>query len=167
MSFQKVVSGFVRLIEIIIGLMLSVILFVAMGEVLSRYFLGHSLAWVTELSRFLFIWLSFLAAAVAFHYRMHFRVVLLWRAIPDNARPRLELIIDLVSFIFALVVLTQSLPVVSRTYVQRSPALLIPMSYIYLIVPISAVLIMVFILLRWAEAVRTRQLSDPKGSEHA
>lgn len=167
MSIQKVVSGFVRLLEIMIGLMLSVILVVGMGEVLSRYITGHSLVWVVELSRFLFVWLSFLAAAVAFHHRMHFRVVLLWRAISQNARRRLELVIDLVSFVFASVMLTQSLPVVRRTYVQRSPALLIPMSCIYLIVPISAGLIMVFILLRWAEAVQARELPDPRGSEHA
>jgi TRAP-type C4-dicarboxylate transport system permease small subunit len=150
-----------------IGLMLSVILVVGMGEVLSRYITGRSLVWVTELSRFLFVWLSFLAAAVAFHHRMHFRVVLLWRAISQNARRRLELVIDLASFVFALVMLIQSLPVVRRTSVQRSPAMLIPMSYIYLIVPISAGLIMVFILLRWAEAVRAGQLPDPRGSEHA
>jgi len=36
MSIQKVVSGFVRLLEIMIGLMLSVILVVGMGEVLFR-----------------------------------------------------------------------------------------------------------------------------------
>jgi len=167
MSIQKVVSGFVRLLEIMIGLMLSVILVVGMGEVLSRYITGHSLVWVFKLSRFLSVWLSFLAAAVAFHHRMHFRVVLLWRAISQNARRRLELVIALVSFVFALVMPTQWLPVVRRTYVQRSPALLIPMSCIYLILPISAGLIMVFILLRWAEAVQARELPDPRGSEHA
>jgi TRAP-type C4-dicarboxylate transport system permease small subunit len=167
MSIQQVVSGFVRALEILIGLMLSVILVVGMGEVLSRYITGRSLVWVVELSRFLFVWLSFLAAAVAFHHRMHFRVVLLWRAISPDARRRLELAIDLITFVFASVVLTQSLPVIRRTYVQRSPAMLIPMSYIYLIVPIAAGLIMIFILLRWAEALRAGQLPDPQGSEHA
>jgi TRAP-type C4-dicarboxylate transport system permease small subunit len=112
MVIQKCIAWCVRLIEIVIGLMLSAVLIVAMGEVLSRYFLGHSLAWVTELSRFLFIWMSLLAAAVAFHYRMHFRVVLLWRAITPKIRPRLELAIDAISFVFALVLLTLSLPII-------------------------------------------------------
>jgi C4-dicarboxylate transporter DctQ subunit len=165
MGMQKVVAGFVRSIEIVIGIMLSVILIVAMGEVVSRYVLGHSLVWVVELSRFLFVWLSFLAAAVAFHHRLHFRVVLLLRAIPERLHPWLELLIDLLSFTFALVVLVQSLPVIARTGVQRSPAMLIPMSYIYLIVPISAALVMVFILLRWLEAARAGHLPTPEQSK--
>jgi TRAP-type transport system small permease protein len=162
----RVVTGFVRFLEIIVGVMLSVILVVALGEVLSRYVLGHSLVWVAELSRFLFVWLSFLAAAVAFHHRLHFRVVLLLRAIPETIQPWLELFIDLTSFIFAVVLLAQSLPVINRTSVQRSPALLIPMNYIYLIVPISASLIMVFIALRWLEPARSGRWPKREGSEH-
>jgi TRAP-type transport system small permease protein len=166
MGMQKVMAGFVRSIEIVIGIMLSVILIVAMGEVVSRYLLGHSLVWVVELSRFLFVWLSFLAAAVAFHHRLHFRVVLLLRAIPERLHPWLELLIDFISFTFALVVLVQSLPIIARTSVQRSPAMLIPMSYIYLIVPITAGLIMVFLLMRWLEAARTGRMPVSGESKH-
>ncbi len=163
---SRVMTSFVRFIEFVIGVMLSVILVVAFGEVLSRYVLGHSLVWVAELSRFLFVWLSFLAAAVAFHRRLHFRVVLLLRAIPEPIHPWLDLLMDLMSFAFAAVLLMQSLPVIHRTSAQRSPAMLIPMNYIYLIVPISASLIMVFIALRWLEAARTRRWLKPGGSEH-
>jgi TRAP-type C4-dicarboxylate transport system permease small subunit len=163
---QKVLAGLVRSVEIVIGIMLSLILIVAMAEVVSRYLLGHSLAWVTELSRFLFVWLSFLAAAVAFHYRMHFRVVMLLRAIPERLHPWIELLIDFISFAFALVVLVQSLPIIARTSVQRSPAMQIQMSHIYLIVPIFAGLIMVFLLLRWLEAARTGRMPVSGESKH-
>jgi TRAP-type C4-dicarboxylate transport system permease small subunit len=162
----RVMTSFVQFLEFVIGAMLSVILVVALGEVVSRYVLGHSLVWVAELSRFLFVWLSFLAAAVAFHHRLHFRLVLLLRAIPETMHSRLELLMDLTSFAFAAVLLIQSLPVISRTSVQRSPAMLIPMNYIYLIVPISASLIVVFIALRWLEAARAGRWPAPDGSAH-
>jgi TRAP-type C4-dicarboxylate transport system permease small subunit len=167
MGIQKITTRCARILEIIIGLILSLILVLAMAEIVSRYLTGHSLVWVDELGRLLFVWLTFLAAAAAFHHRMHFRIILLWRAIGPAARSRLELTIDLITFAFALVLLTQSLRIIPRTYVQRTTALLIPMSYVYLVVPVSAMLIMVFTFLRWAEMIRTKQLPDPAGRGHS
>jgi TRAP-type transport system small permease protein len=167
MAIQRLASGVARTVEILLGLILSLILILAMGEIISRYVTGHSLVWVDELSRLLFVWLTFLAAAAAFHHRIHFRVVLLWRAIPKRARPRLELAVDAISLAFAVVMLVQSLRIIDVTYVQRTTAMQIPMSYVYAVVPLSAVLIMMFILLRWAEAVRSRHLPDPAATGHS
>jgi TRAP-type C4-dicarboxylate transport system permease small subunit len=64
------------------------------------------------------------------------------------------------------VVLVQSLPIIARTSVQRSPAMQIQMSHIYLIVPIFAGLIMVFLLLRWLEAARTGRMPVSGESKH-
>jgi TRAP-type C4-dicarboxylate transport system permease small subunit len=117
--------------------------------------------WVVESNRFLFIWLVFFATAVCFYHHLHFRVVLLRRALSPSRQVTLEVVIDLVSLVFAAILFVQSLHLVSRTSVQRSPALLIPMSYVYLVVPLSAVLIVVFILGRWAEALAAGRLSIP------
>jgi TRAP-type transport system small permease protein len=167
MTIHSLASGLARVVEVGIGLILSVILVLAMGEIVSRYLTGHSLVWVDELSRLLFVWLTFLAAAAAFHHRIHFRVVLLWRAMSQRVRQRLEVIVDFISLCFAIVLLTQSLHIIDLTHVQRTTALQIPMSYVYSVVPLAALLIMVFILLRWAEAAQTRQLPDPAGASHS
>ena len=166
MEFHRLASRLSRVVEVAVGLILAAILILAMGEIFARYLTGHSLVWVDELGRLLFVWLTFLAAAAAFHHRMHFRVVLLWRAMTPRTRRRLEVVVDLVVLAFAVVLLTQSLEILDRTQVQRTTALQIRMSYVYSVVPLSALLIMAFILLRWAEAVQTRSLPDPAGAAH-
>ncbi len=97
MVIHGIATGLARLVEVVIGLILSTILVLTMGEIASRYLTGHSLVWVDELSRLLFVWLTFLAAAAAFHHRLHFRVVLLWRAVREQSQQRSELIVDLVT----------------------------------------------------------------------
>ena len=155
-----------RSIEVTVGLIFWLILVLSLLEVISRYFTGYSLVWVVESNRFLFIWLVFLAAAVCFYRRLHFRVVLLARALPPALRGKLEVGIDLVSLAFAAILFVQSLHIVSRTSVQRSPALLIPMSYVYLVVPLSAALIIVFILMHWVEALVAWRLAVPIPDGH-
>ena len=150
-----------RSIEVTVGAIFSLILVLSLLEVLSRYVTGHSLVWVVELNRFLFIWLVFLAAAACYYHRLHFRVLLLGRALSRPARARLEVAIDLVSLAFAVILFVQSLHIVARTSVQRSPALLIPMSYVYLVVPLSAALIVGFILTHWGAALAAGSLPDP------
>ncbi len=166
MTINSLAAGLARVVEVCIGLILSVILVLAMGEIVSRYLTGHSLVWVDELSRLLFVWLTFLAAAAASYHRLHFRMVLLWRAMPQRMRQRLEVIVDFIWLCFAIVLLTQSLHIIDLTHVQRTTAMQIPMSYVYTVVPLSALLIMAFTLLRWAEAARTRHLPDPAGTAH-
>lgn len=155
-----------RWMEVTVGLLFCLILVLALLEVISRYFVGYSLVWVVESNRFLFIWLVFLAAAVCFHHRLHFRVVLLRRALSPSLQGKLEAAIDLISLVFAAIVFVQSLHIVSRTSVQRSPALLIPMSYVYLVVPLSAALIIVFILIHWAGALAAGRLAAPAPDPH-
>ncbi len=162
----RVGQALARVIEVLVGFIFCLILIFSLLEVISRYFTGHSLVWVVESNRFLFIWLVFLAAAACFYRRLHFRVVLLARALSPRMRPRLEVGIDLVSLVFAAILLVQSVHIVSRTTVQRSPALLIPMSYVYLVVPLSAALMIVFILLHWAEALAAGSLREHTPGGH-
>ncbi len=158
--------GLARSIEVTAGGIFCLILVLSALEVISRYFTGHSLVWVVELNRFLFIWLVFLAAAACFYRRLHFRVVLLARMLSQPVRAKLEVGIDFVSLAFAAILFVQSLHIVSRTSVQRSPALLLPMSYVYLVVPLSAAFIIVFILVHWVEALTAGGLRGPTPDHH-
>ena len=161
MLVRTVSSGLGRALDWLIGLFLAVVLLLALAEVLFRFGLQHSLVWVVELNRFLFIYMSFLAAAAALHHRLHFRLILLQRAISAKSQARLEAFVDLVAFAFALFLLFQGLAIADRTSAQRSAALLLPMNYVYMAVPISAVLMLVFIVLRWVQALQTWQLPAP------
>ena len=166
MRAEAAAAGLSRVVEAVVGFILASIVIIALAEVVFRYVIQQSLVWAVELNRFLFIWLTFLAAAAAVHRRLHFRLTLLWRALGPGGRARLELATDVVVFAFALVLLIQGLEIVGRTSVQRSSALLLSMSYVYSVIPASAVLTLGFIVLRWASAIQEGRLPDPLEEMH-
>ena len=101
--------------------------------------------WVEETSRFLFIWLSFLGAALAVEQMAHIRIDFFARLLPARARMLLEILVTTGMAGFA-VVMTYQGALVSLRAGDRSPVLLIPMSVAYLVLPVSGVAILLFAL---------------------
>jgi len=123
-------------------LMLNILISIA-----ARY-LGIRIAnidWVEETSRFLFIWISFLGAALAVERMVHIRIDFFAHLFPPRARLALEILVYLAMVVFA-VVMTYEGAVVALRAGDRSPVLLIPMSYAYLALPVSGVAIILFAL---------------------
>ena len=62
-----------------------------------------------------------------------------------NCRKYLEIMIDLLSFSFAAVVMVYGgCSITKLTMIQTTASLRVPMGYIYVIVPVSGILIMIF-----------------------
>jgi len=123
-------------------LMLNILVSIA-----ARY-LGLRIAnidWVEETSRFLFIWLSFLGAALAVERMVHIRIDFFALLFPARARLALEILVYLAMVVFA-VAMTYEGALVALRAGDRSPVLLIPMSYAYLALPVSGVAITFFAL---------------------
>jgi TRAP-type C4-dicarboxylate transport system permease small subunit len=103
-----------------------------------------NLDWVEETSRFLFIWLSFLGAALATDQMVHIRIDFFALFLPPRARLALEILVYLMMASFAAVMTYQGILVTLRAG-DQSPVLLLPMSLAYLAVPVSGVAILLFI----------------------
>ncbi len=155
-----------RGLDAVIGLLLVTILALSLAEVTSRWVTHQSLVFIAELNRFLFTWLTFLAVPAVQARGLHFRMSLLSRSLTHHARARLEAAIDLMTVGFALVLLTQGLEIVARTSVQRSSALDIRMDYVYSVIPLSAALMLLFMALRWLEALSEGRLPEPAIEVH-
>ena len=99
--------------------------------------------WVEETSRFLFIWLSFLGAALAVERMVHIRIDFFAQLLPARPRLLLEILVYTAMVVFAAVVTYEGILVTIRAG-DRSPVLSIPMSYAYLALPLSGVAIVLF-----------------------
>ena len=123
-------------------LMLNILISIA-----ARY-LGiriSNIDWVEETSRFLFIWLSFLGAALAVERMVHIRIDFFAQLFSPRARLALEILVYLNMVVFAMIMTYEGALVALRAG-DRSPVLLIPMSYAYLALPVSGVAIILFAL---------------------
>ena len=112
------------------------LIFLTFSQVLSRYVLKAPITFSEELGRFLFIWVSFLGAAIVMKHDNHIRLDLLHR-IPPTCKCILDILVFLTIFLFSALVFVQSIKLVSMTGRQIAPVSRIPMSYIYLTIPIS------------------------------
>ena len=111
--------------------------------VADRFVLGIGLSWTEELSRFLLVWASLLAAAVATKRRSHFRVAFVIERLSRAGKIGVNL-----ACIGGLgVAIWYGVQLVHLFHAQTAPALGIPMSWVYAAVPVSGTL-MCFYLLR-------------------
>lgn len=118
-----------------------VMVIVTLAQVIFRYVLAAPLPWSEELARYCFVWIVFLGAAVGLSRGIHLGVDLLVNAMPTPVRRGVDALTNLLIAGFAATVIYASQPVLTMNMFQRSPALGVQMSYIYVAIPISMALI--------------------------
>ncbi|WP_435168388.1 TRAP transporter small permease [Falsirhodobacter sp. 1013] len=65
------VHAFFRFLDILLALLLAAMAIMVFVNVVMRYTMNSGLAVSDELSRFAFVWLTFIGAVVAHHHRLH------------------------------------------------------------------------------------------------
>lgn len=70
-------------------------------NIVTRYF-GAALYWVDELAIYAMVWMTFLGASAALHYRNAISITLLPDAVPARARRLIAKLVDIIVFVFAL-----------------------------------------------------------------
>ena len=141
----------VEKINYIVGRVLIVLMMVMTLDVLwgvfTRYAMGNQANWSEELARFLLIWLGLLGATYASGKKMHLAIDLLSEKLEIKAQRILQQIIDGLIFLFAFCVMVigggRLLYIVAKLG-EHSAALNIPMQLIYLVIPLSGILIMFY-----------------------
>ncbi len=63
-----------RLLLIVASILLAVTVALSFGQVILRYIFNNPQSWAEEVGRYLFVWITFLGAAVAFSRDTHIKV---------------------------------------------------------------------------------------------
>ena len=100
-----------------------------------------------ELARFMFMWVGLLGAAQASAYKQHLAIDLLAIKLKGGAKRALNLVIECCIMLFAtLVMIYGGCLLTAKTFAnaQVTPALQVPMGYVYLVVPLAGALLVFF-----------------------
>ncbi len=116
-----------------IGLMLIIIFL----QVISRYFFGYTASYSEELSRYLFVWVTFLSLPVVSRQGGHTVVGLLLDRFTGEKLRRLKIAGCICSMAFLAIMVWQGIRMVQLAVWQTSPAMEIPMSYMYISIPLG------------------------------
>jgi TRAP-type C4-dicarboxylate transport system permease small subunit len=130
-----------------LSLLMLVMLISVLWQITTRYFLEISSAVTDELARYLLIWIGTLGAAYVAGKRWHLAIDLLPSKLTGKPKAALEVIINLciISFaLFAMVIGGIRLVYISHLLGQTSAALTLPLGYVYMILPLSGLLIIYY-----------------------
>lgn len=135
--------GFRALLASLLALMVLCVTW----QIVSRYFLGEPSSWTEELSRFLLIWVGLLGGSYAYHVKMHLGLDLLAaRLSPGTRRVQFRFVHGAVIFFALAALVGGGFRLIWITYDLRqySAALGVPMSLVYLCLPISGFMLIFY-----------------------
>lgn len=123
---------------LLVVLLSSTVILIAF-QVFMRYVMENSLSWTEELARFLFIWMVYIGISYGVKERRHIRVDAALHLLPKKAQKLIRIFADVLFIVFCILIIKQGLLVAMDLYKfgQTSPALSIPMAYVYLASPVG------------------------------
>lgn len=155
---KRIDAGLVWLLVVLMAAMVVTVTW----QVATRYLLGQPSSYTEELATYLLIWISLLGAVYALRVKAHLGVDLLTRKLEGRRRKAVEYAAYLVIIAFAVIVLIYGgsrLVYVTLRLNQISAALQVPMGYVYLVLPLSGLLLVFYALVGMQEVRETAPAS--------
>ena len=145
-----------RFIGLGLALCMGVMTCIVFISVLFRYVLNSPLTWIEELASLLFAWVTFVGAYVGFRSRSHISIDTLVVFLPPVVRHWVARFVDVCVLLLLALFLWEGISLTLTTWSLEFPAMEISRGYLYLAIPVGAVLMAFGIFENWRE---------PPGSE--
>ena len=136
MIVVKVIDKVIKYFLVVLMVVLSALgVFQVVGRVI-----GVIPAWTEEAIRFLFIWASCVGAAIGIKEHIHIGIDVLVNLLPHLGRQICAILVQVLLIAFDIFLIKYGFDLVSNTMMQPSPALRLPMGYVYLAIPVMGIL---------------------------
>lgn len=136
-----------KVLEVMLVVLMSVLVVDVLWQVFSRYLLSSPSSFTDELAGFLLIWVGVLGAAYVAGRQEHLAIdILVQKSSPERKR-RLQILIHSLIFLFATSVMLVGgiILMYTRFVLQvKSAALQLPLGYVYIVLPLSGMIIMFY-----------------------
>lgn len=144
---MKVKAKIDKFIGMFLATLMGLMLVAVLWQVFTRYVMGSASTFTEELARYLLIWIGLLGAAYISGRNMHLAIDLLPTRLTGRKKQWLLAFINVIIIVFAVtafIIGGGQLVYVSYILGQTSPALDIPLAYIYMILPLSGLLVVYY-----------------------
>jgi len=140
-------KGLDQILAIILVLLMGAMVVNVTWQVISRYVFQNPSSFTDELTRYMLIWLGLLGAAYVAGQEQHLAIDLLPQRLTGPKGYGLKILVHGLILLFAGVVMVVgggNLVYITYILEQKSAALRLPLAWVYLIVPISGLVVMVY-----------------------
>jgi len=135
---EKLLERLRRAGEALICVFLACLVGLAFVQVVLRYVFNRSFFWAEEVILFAFTWLIFVASVVNLERGAHFGVDVFVNFLPDRGRRAAQALAQVVIGVILCVFIWVGFRFAAGSWVQESEILRLPMTYLYLSLPIAA-----------------------------
>lgn len=126
---------------------MSIMVLNVLWQVFSRFILESPSSFTDELARYLMIWIGILGAAYVAGQNMHVAIEILPKRFSTATQKKMKKLVGILIIIFCLtsmVIGGSRLVYITHVLGQKSPALQVPLSVVYLVIPLSGLLIIYY-----------------------
>lgn len=148
--------------DIFVGSALLAATLLLFVNIILRYFFSANTTWAEEFIRYAMIWIAFIGASICFRKGIHVGVDLLMNSLKLKGKRNLQIYINLASILFMafLVKFGFDLVIFSINTGQITPSLKINMYWVYLAIPVGALLSILHLVIDTVNLFRNNRKLD-------
>lgn len=159
----RILPSLDRLLNWVLALLMAVMLAVIAAQVWCRFVINDPLDWSEELGRYLFVWMSFIGAAVGVRHQVHLGIDLMQKALRPRTYRLVVIAVNSIVQVFLAAIIYWGVNILEVVKFQRSPSMHINMVYPYLAVPVGCALMLLNSLrVTWGQFLAKSQTSPPE-----
>jgi TRAP-type C4-dicarboxylate transport system permease small subunit len=143
-----------------LGACVALIVLITLAAVWWRYVLAAPLSWIEQVSNILFIWITFVGAAVLYRQKLHIGVDMLLEALQGRARTAMFWAIELANLVFILVLFGYSMKLSIDVLPNTYGALDITPAWFYFSAPVACAMMALY----FVEKILDPSKRGPQGS---
>lgn len=126
-------------------------------QIVVRYFFNSPSTVSEELLTYSFTWMALFSSALVFGKRNHMRMGFVADKLTGKKKMVLDVIIEILIFVFTMIVLLfGGVSITKLAFAQVTASLGIPMGAVYLVIPISGVIILIYNILNIIDIIRAK-----------
>ncbi|AMD89362.1 TRAP transporter small permease [Desulfovibrio fairfieldensis] len=133
----------------------AAMLLLVFGQVITRYVFGWTPHFGEELARYLFVWVVFLSLPLVARYGGHMCIETLTSRVKGATLKTLNILADIFSIAFLSIMVWNGVRMVMLADFQTSPAMMIPMSWVYVVIPFGCGVMLLYVLGNLVRVLKT------------
>jgi len=142
--------------------LLAVMTVIILASVFFRYVLDDALPWSEEIAKYLMVWLTFIAAPLAFRMGSLVSIQALPDALSGWKNELLQIIIQIIIIVFMIMFIDIGIFLTKNAMIQRASSIDFSIAYVYASMPLGAFLILLVALQYLLEAFRRLLSGEPR-----
>jgi len=140
--------------EIVIIFLFSVLVAVVFYQVVARYIFNNPPSWTEELARYCQVWVILLASSICIRKGSHLAVDYFSHRLSPGAKRKINIVMSSLIVLYILVIIIFGWKLMVVGWYQVSPALQVNMSFVYLVFPLSGILMILEAIIKTAGLIK-------------